>query len=162
MIEAEPAFLHLWRQLRQRFIQRRPWSKMLQSSGATFFKALFQMEPTFVVHVMVELGIHIGGGVSDKAPTRLAQCITVCFRVDKHRADAQARFQHHLGGIATDVGLLGHLGFGHAVIAVAQHLKDAELLHQATHLEHNRSPGNPFGLGLRLTCRKMFLTISFF
>ena len=120
------------------------------------------MEPTFVVHVMVELGIHISGGVGDKAPTRLAQRVTVCFRVDKHRADAQARFQHHLGGIATDVGFLGHLGFGHAVVAVAQHLKDAELLHQATHLEHNRSPGNPFGLGLRLTCRKMLLTISFF
>ena len=162
MVKVEPAFLHLGRQFRQGFIQCRPWAEMLQADGAAFFQGFLQMKPAFIIHVMVELRVHVGGVVGDEAPARLAQRVTVGVRVDEHGADAEARFQHHLGGIAADAGLFGHFRFRHAVVAVAQQLENAEFLHQAAHLEHNRSPSNPFGLDLGFSGGQMLFAVGFF
>ena len=161
MVEAEPALLHLRRQLREALVHRGPRTEVLESDRATFFQAFFEMEPSLVVHVVVELGVHVSGGVGDEAPARLTQRVVVGFGVDEHRANAEARFEHHLGGVATDASFFGYLGFGHAVVAVAEHLKDAEFLHQTAHLEHDGAPSDPFGLGLSLASGQMLLGVGF-
>ena len=72
MVETEPTFLHLGRQLRQTFVHRRPRTKVFKASRATLFQAFLEMEPPFVIYIVVELSVDVGGAVCDEAPTCLA------------------------------------------------------------------------------------------
>ena len=62
MIETEPAFLHFFGQPGKPLVDRGPFSEMLQSGRTPLFERFFQMEPAFVIYVVIESYVALGGG----------------------------------------------------------------------------------------------------
>ena len=134
---------------------------MAQAGGLALTQGLFKVEPSFVVHVVVEVDVHPRGRVVDQKPARLGQGEALGVLVHQHRAYTQRCFHQHLYGVDRQAGLRGHFADGHALIAVAQQVENAQLQHQARSLEHNRSPGYPLCPCLSLAGRQVLFRICF-
>ena len=89
------------------------------------------MEPTLVIHVVVEIDIYTGGRVVQQEPTRLGDGKLLCLWVNKQRSDTQRSLQQALHGIIREFGSLYDFLSRHAVFGIQDHLQDAELHHES-------------------------------
>ena len=131
MVEAEPALLNLFRQTRQSFIDRGPRTEMTQSLGLAVLQGFFQMEPTLVIHVVVEVDIHTSGLVGNQEPTCLRQRIAVCLGIHEDRSYTERSLQEALDCIVRQARLLTDFLTRQTVIGIAQKVEDSPLHHQA-------------------------------
>ena len=161
MIKAEPALLHLWGQTGEAFIHRRPVSEMSQSFRFAVLQRLLQMEPTFVVHIVVEVDIHPRGGIVQQKPARLRQRETVRLWVYQYRSDTERGFQETLHGIVRQTRLSHNLLSRQSLVSIPQQVEDAPFHHQSRRLEHHGSPGNELRQPLCVPRTQLFLGIFF-
>ena len=89
------------------------------------------MEPTFVVHIVVEVDVHTCGRVVDQEPTCLRQRIAVGLRIHEDRADAQRSLQQTFHSIITQFGFLADLLTRQTLIGIAQEVENTPFQHQA-------------------------------
>ena len=129
VVEAEPALLHLWGQRRQSFIDRRPRPEVLQSLGLAVLQGLLQMEPAFVVHVVVEVDVHARGRIVQEEPARLRQRVPIRLRVSQDGADAERSLQQTLHGVVRQTSLLTDVLPCQTLVGIAQHVEDAPFHH---------------------------------
>ena len=131
--------------LREAFVDGRPAAEMLQTSGTAFLQSFFEMEPTFVVDIMVEVDVDADGGVCEQKPTCLRQGETVGLGIHQHEADAERAFHQHLHCVGREACFFNDFGLGQTLFVVAQHVQDAELDHQSTHLEDDGAKSDEIG-----------------
>ena len=106
VVEAEPALLHLWGQTRKPLVDRGPRAEVLQALGPSVLQRFLQMEPSFVVHVVVEVDVHACGRIVQKEPARLRQRVPIRLRVSQDGADAEGSLQQTLHGVVRQTSLL--------------------------------------------------------
>ena len=161
MVEPEPALLNLRRQLRQTLVDGGPRAEVLQSCRTTLLQGLLQMEPAFVVHVVVKIDVHARSWVVQQKPARLRNGKLVGRGVHEQRSDTQRGLQKALHGIVAQACLLHNLCTCQSVLRVENHLQDTELHHQARSLEHHGAPGDKFRQPLGLTRRQLVFSVCF-
>ena len=130
MVEAEPALLHLVGQTRQSLINRGPVAEMLQSLGLAVQQRLFQPEPSFVVHIVIEVYIDSGGRIVQQEPSHLGNRKAVGLCVHQNRTDAKRCLGQALHGIIRKSCLLHNLLARQSLVGIAQQVEDTELHHQ--------------------------------
>ncbi len=160
MVESEPTLLHLCGQLAQTLVDGGPGAKVLQSGGTSLHQGLLEVEPAFVVHIVVEVDVDTRGGVCEQEPASLRQSVAFRFRIHQHRAYAQRRLQQTLGGIIAQTAPGSNLPARQSVGIVTQQIQNAQLNHQARDLKHHGAPGNELGEALRLTGAEELASIS--
>ena len=131
MVKAKPTFLNLFGQRRQAFINRGPVTEVLQANRLALAKCFLQMEPPFVVHIMIEIDIHTGSRIIYKEPARLGQFKPLRILIYDNSTYAKRSLHQHLHGVDRQLGLLCHFLYGHSLFTVTQHIKYSKLQHQA-------------------------------
>ena len=87
MIETEPAFLHFFGQPGKPLVDRGPFSEMLQSGRTPLFERFFQMEPAFVIYVVIESYVDLGRCVGQEKPTGFREREAISRRIDEYGPD---------------------------------------------------------------------------
>ena len=162
MVEAEPAFLHLVGQARQSLINCGPVTEMLQSLGLAIQQRLFQPEPSFVVHIVIEVYIDSGGRIVQQEPSHLGNHETVGLCVHQNRTDAKRCLGQAFHCIVGESRLLHNLLTRQTIVRIAQQVEDTELQHQSGSLEHNGAPCYKLSHTLGIPSAYLFLSVFFF
>ncbi len=119
MVEPEPAFLHILRKRRKPLVYCRPVSEMAQPGRASGLQGLIQLKPSHIIHIMIEIHVHPGSGISKQKPADLCDGKPVGILIDNHCAYRQRRLQQHFCRIPAYRRLRSHLIDGKPIRTVA-------------------------------------------
>ena len=97
MVEREPAFLHVFRQMRKRLVNRLPVSEMPQPRRPAFAYGLFKIEHPYIIDIMVEIHVDPHHLIVQKEPAGLGT-VKPAFPV-KQYSHSQGGFEKYLDSV---------------------------------------------------------------